>query len=239
MTTKVSLHSLFESNRGELKQKVKDFSLPKDAFAVQEAIAKYMNTMLDSDGEFRQNLTQSEDYVLQAALSLLNAQQEIANTIYNKMTPGIATFDIGSSISSGDPKREHVEFTSSLKQEINWKKCKPSKPKMVLKYIINNSYSKDVEENNIKNVIKNYTKELKMNDTFTIGGLISEINRNCIPTNSSKNNQYIYLSGSFDGDKQVVENNNSYFDYDNATFTFSIEQYTGENYSSIGELTIE
>lgn len=81
MTTKVSLRSLFESNRGELKQKLKDFSLPKDAFAVQEAIAKYMNTMLDSDGEFRQNLTQSEDYVLQAALSLLNAQQEIANTI--------------------------------------------------------------------------------------------------------------------------------------------------------------
>lgn len=81
MTTKVSLRSLFESNRGELEQKLKDFLLPKDAFAVQEAITKYMNTMLDSDGEFRQNLTQSEDYVLQAALSLLNAQQEIANTI--------------------------------------------------------------------------------------------------------------------------------------------------------------
>lgn len=81
MTTKVSLRSLFESNKGELKQKLNGFSLPKDAFAVQEAITKYMNTMLDSDGEFRQNLTQSEDYVLQAALSLLNAQQEIANTI--------------------------------------------------------------------------------------------------------------------------------------------------------------
>lgn len=81
MTAKVSLRSLFESHRGELEQKLHGFSLPKDASAVQDAITKYMNKMFDSEGEFRQNLTQSEDYVLQAALSLLNAQQEIANAI--------------------------------------------------------------------------------------------------------------------------------------------------------------
>lgn len=105
MTTKVSLRSLFESNRGELEQKLKDFLLPKDAFAVQEAITKYMNTMLDSDGEFRQNLTQSEDYVLQAALSLLNAQQEIANTI-------------GRTSSESNKKSQFSESETAIKDDL-------------------------------------------------------------------------------------------------------------------------
>lgn len=37
--------------------------------------------MLENDGEYRQSLTQSEDYILQAALRLLNAQQSIAAEI--------------------------------------------------------------------------------------------------------------------------------------------------------------
>ena len=51
--------------------------MPKDAVKIQTAVTNYLNELFDSDGEFRQNLTQSEDYVLQAAMSLLNAQQSM------------------------------------------------------------------------------------------------------------------------------------------------------------------
>jgi len=81
MSNSVSLKSLFESNKGELEQKLEGLRLPQDASKVQQTIADYLNGLFDSDGEFRQNLTQSEDYILQAAMSLLNAQQEMSNAL--------------------------------------------------------------------------------------------------------------------------------------------------------------
>ena len=77
MESKKTLKELFESRKEELANKLKDFSLPKDASLVQSTVTNYLNDLFDSDGEFRQNLTQSEDYILQAAMSLLNAQQSM------------------------------------------------------------------------------------------------------------------------------------------------------------------
>lgn len=74
---KKTLRELFESGQNELKMKITGLSLPKDSQKVQAIISTYMNEMFDAEGEYRQNLTQSEDYILRAALSLLNAQQEI------------------------------------------------------------------------------------------------------------------------------------------------------------------
>ena len=74
---KKTLKELFESRKDELVQKITGLSLPKDAVKIQTAVSNYMNELFDSDGEFRQNLTQSEDYILQAALSLLNVQQSM------------------------------------------------------------------------------------------------------------------------------------------------------------------
>lgn len=81
MANNVSLKTLFESNKGELEQKLAGLRLPQDANKVQQTIAEYLNGLFDSDGDFRQNLTQSEDYILQAAMSLLNAQQEMSNAL--------------------------------------------------------------------------------------------------------------------------------------------------------------
>ena len=69
--------ALFESNKSELENKLKNLSLPQDAQKVQEIVSGYLNNLLDEEGDFRQSLTQSEDYVLQAACSLLNSQQRI------------------------------------------------------------------------------------------------------------------------------------------------------------------
>lgn len=78
METKVTLKELFESHKEELVKKLENHSLPKDASKVQTIVADYLNQLFDFEGEYRQNLTQSEDYILQAAMSLLNAQQEMA-----------------------------------------------------------------------------------------------------------------------------------------------------------------
>lgn len=74
---KKTLKQLFESQQELLAQRLDGLSLPKDANKVQEITAAYMTELFDRNGEFRQSLTQSEDYILQAALSLLNAQQSM------------------------------------------------------------------------------------------------------------------------------------------------------------------
>ena len=79
METKLSLKALFESNQEKLAEKLSQFVLPKDAVNVQNTVQQYLNELFDSDGEFRQNLTTSEDYILQAAMSLLNAQQAMVS----------------------------------------------------------------------------------------------------------------------------------------------------------------
>lgn len=79
METKTTLKALFESRRNELSQKLANLSLPKDAALVQQIVSNYLNDLFDSEGDYRQNLTQSEDYILQAAMSLLNAQQSMVS----------------------------------------------------------------------------------------------------------------------------------------------------------------
>lgn len=81
MSKKVLLKSLFESDKGKLEEQLAGAKLPQDANKVQQIIAEYLNELCDSNGEFRQSLTQSEDYVLQAAMSLHNAQQELYNVL--------------------------------------------------------------------------------------------------------------------------------------------------------------
>lgn len=70
-----SLTSIFESNQSVLKERLQGLKLPSDSSKIQTIINDYLNEMFDNESDFRQSLTQSEDYILQAALSLLNAQQ--------------------------------------------------------------------------------------------------------------------------------------------------------------------
>lgn len=81
MASSISLSSMFESQHHVLEEQLQGLFLPKDADKVQKVVSDYFNEIFDDQGEFRQNLTQSEDYILQAALSLLNAQQEIGKVI--------------------------------------------------------------------------------------------------------------------------------------------------------------
>ena len=74
---------MFESNKHILEKDLTGLVLPKDANKIQRVVSKFLNSMFENDGEYRQQLTQAEDYILQSALGLLNAQQNIAQEIIN------------------------------------------------------------------------------------------------------------------------------------------------------------
>ena len=113
METNLSLKALFESNQEKLAEKLSQFVLPKDAVNVQNTVQLYLNELFDSDGEFRQNLTKSEDYILQAAMSLLNAQQAMVSEFS-------ATSPINSNTASDNKVNEKITPTpnAGLKKEL-------------------------------------------------------------------------------------------------------------------------
>lgn len=114
MTSQKTLKVLFDSRKEELAKILTDFSLPKDATKIQTTVAGYLNELFDSEGDFRQNLTQSEDYILEAAMSLLNAQQSLIGEF------SMYKF-VESKKESGDKQQPEAiqvsDFGSSLKKE--------------------------------------------------------------------------------------------------------------------------
>ena len=70
-----SLETLFLDSEQTLKESLSGFTIPKDSEKIQIIISEHLSTLLQEEGEFRQNLTQSEDYILQAVIAILNAHQ--------------------------------------------------------------------------------------------------------------------------------------------------------------------
>ncbi len=84
MQTKQTLASMFEANKQALEKELTGLKLPKDVNKIQSVVANYFDSLFNQSGEYRQNLSVSEDYILQAALSLLNAQQEMRRKLTEK-----------------------------------------------------------------------------------------------------------------------------------------------------------
>lgn len=110
MSNNLTLSSLFNTTKDELQRSLSGLMLPKDAARVQAAITDYLNKVCDDQSEYRQNLTQSEDYILQAALSMLNAQRDL-----------LAAFDCRPKVTVEQPKQSEPASTtaSSIAQSIN------------------------------------------------------------------------------------------------------------------------
>ena len=87
MESRCTLTSLFESNKSELDSKLSGLCLPQDAEKIRSIIESYLQQMFNQEGEFRQNLSQAEDYILQSALMLLNAQQEMVKAMSIQYLP--------------------------------------------------------------------------------------------------------------------------------------------------------
>lgn len=77
----ITLRSLFESQCDQLEEKLAGLKLPDDSQNIQNIVSDYLNKLLEDEGDFRQNLTQAEDYILQASLSLLSAQQTMVKEL--------------------------------------------------------------------------------------------------------------------------------------------------------------
>lgn len=88
MSQQLTLSSIFEATKSELAASLSGLMLPKDTERVQSVITDYLNHVCDADSDYRQNLTQSEDYILQAALSMLNAQRAMVSAF--ELVPEVA-----------------------------------------------------------------------------------------------------------------------------------------------------
>lgn len=114
MSERLTLSSIFEATKSELADSLSGLVLPKDSERVQSLITDYLNKVCDENSDYRQNLTQSEDYILQAALSMLNAQHDL-----------VAAFDCKPivSVSPAENVVEHVEQPkpSFINAQINTK----------------------------------------------------------------------------------------------------------------------
>lgn len=77
----ITLRSLFESQCDQLEEKLAGLKLPDDSQNIQNIVSDYLNKLLEDEGDFRQNLTQAEDYILQASLTLLSAQQTMVKEL--------------------------------------------------------------------------------------------------------------------------------------------------------------
>jgi hypothetical protein len=71
----VHLEMLFLDSEQTLREKLSNLTVPKDTERIQSIISEHFSNLLIEEGDFRQNLTQSEDYILQAVMAILNAHQ--------------------------------------------------------------------------------------------------------------------------------------------------------------------
>jgi hypothetical protein len=93
METQYSLVSIFEENKQELKERLLGKSFPKDAKEVQDVVNAYFEEILGKENLFRQRLKPSEEYILNAAMSLLNAQQSMYGDIIQQEIKGMESVE--------------------------------------------------------------------------------------------------------------------------------------------------
>ena len=164
-----------------------------------------------------------------------NLEAVITDTILNKLTPGVSTeFGIESeeNLLYGDKIEKTIQYNIFDVQPstICWKKCNGQSYPITLNILINKDFN-SICYNKIVKAIKNYTREIGLNERLTIGGLVSAINQSCTPVNGV--NPYIALNGSIDDatTTQYAENHLSYFDYSDDKVKYgAIEEYSGDNY---------
>lgn len=87
MNNSMTLKSVFANSKDGLVDSLKELSLPKDSIKVQSILTNHLSALFENENGYRQNLTESEDYILQAVLRLLNSQQNIAKEIAKSAKP--------------------------------------------------------------------------------------------------------------------------------------------------------
>lgn len=94
MENTYTLASMFEANKQALEEELLCLTLPKDAGEIQNKVSKHLKSLFENDGEFRQHLTQAENYIINDVVDLLNVQQEIINELVYKNHPTHTSVDV-------------------------------------------------------------------------------------------------------------------------------------------------
>lgn len=165
---------------------------------------------------------------------------EIANTIYNKLTPGIGTqqYTVGTELAQGE------EING---ENIYWKVCQPKAENIDLKILVTkyfasfsnfsdiagheHEFSNATTEKIVNNII-DFIDSLGFKQTLTIGGIINAINLHST-TDLDGNIMYVATGGTFleaDGEtpkdpSDYQYNNLTYFDYNKV-----VNKYNGTTY---------
>ena len=104
----MTLTEIFKNNEESLREQLAGLSLPKDAKKVHQIVADFLNNLFENDGDYRQSLTQSEDYILQAAIQLMQTQQNITL----EMVRNAASYKVDTQPSKVKEEKEHSPYTS-------------------------------------------------------------------------------------------------------------------------------
>lgn len=87
MSNPTSLNQTFEATKSQLADALSGLTLPSDAQRIEAEITAYLNEICHEQSDYRQNLTQSEDYILQGALEMLNAQRALVAVLQCPQKP--------------------------------------------------------------------------------------------------------------------------------------------------------
>lgn len=98
-------------------------------------------------------------------------EQNIANIIYSKLTPGVITEEYGKAgdqASGGVAVEKSVTVISGVTTNINWKKCTPVNPPIIITFFITTNFPEGNElyEGSIIKQLKNYLNSIKINETL-------------------------------------------------------------------------
>lgn len=108
MANVVSLKSVFEDSKEKLTRELEGLALPKDAEKVQGVVANHLCELFENENAYRQSLTESEDYILQSTIRLLQAQQNITLEIAKSVNAVQMREKTNASANNNMPKPYHA-----------------------------------------------------------------------------------------------------------------------------------
>lgn len=115
MAERITLETLFVNSEKKLRDSLSGLTVPKDSDKIQLIISEHFSSLLMEEGEFRQNLTQSEDYIIQAVLAILNAHQ----ARYTCLPKTEIEYDLSKTIKSELDDREVLQNKKSGPKTLN------------------------------------------------------------------------------------------------------------------------
>lgn len=165
-------------------------------------------------------------------------ENEIAMTIYNKLTPGIATTEFKPVTNLGESKSIIIMELGVLSNTIYWTKANSIAPKLTINYLKNSAFDVDIHNPIIKKAICDFTTELLFDDDLNTSELITYLNSCITPINGTTPIIFTDATINVNGkEERLREPNDTYYDYSSMNPTYTGKTPSSHAYET-GKLTI-